>query len=278
MKISGTESTLFLPWKSDDREAADADRATRVEGISHLHLAGIERHCRGEGLEGRAHLIGARRHPVEPVLFKRLDRIVRIVVGQRRHGEHFAGVNIEHHASRRDCLVAVDCRGQFIAQHMLNPQIQRQPHRLEILVKRHANGRKVTEPLPVDIFLHAGDALVVDVDVTDDMRRGGTAGIEPAGLGPEADTGNAKCQDLALLLWRKLTPQPLEAGVGGEFAMDPAQIEIGQHGGEQFDGLVRHRQSCWVRQTATLCGCRWREPRHCDPEDQDAKPSTGSNG
>ena len=45
-----------------------------------------------------------------------------------------------------------------------------------------------------------GDALVVDVDVADQVRDFGPTGIDALVLGQEADAGNAEAVDLLLLL------------------------------------------------------------------------------
>ena len=52
------------------------------------------------------------------------------------------------------------------------------------------------QPLVVDIFLDAGDALVVDIDQAEDVRGGRAARIEAPVLGEEADAGNAERVDL----------------------------------------------------------------------------------
>ena len=67
------------------------------------------------------------------------------------------------------------------------------------LAAGEAGGVKIGEPVVVDIFLDAGDALVVDVDEADDVRGGRAARIEAPVLGEEADAGNAERVDLLLL-------------------------------------------------------------------------------
>ena len=108
----------------------------------------------------------------------------------------------------------------------------------EAFIDGHAGGGEIAEPLAFNVFLHPGDALVVDIDVTDDIGRGRTTGIEAALFGTETDAGNTEREDLALLLGRQLATQPLEARGRGELAINRAHIEIGQHGHEPLDGLV----------------------------------------
>ena len=55
-------------------------------------------------------------------------------------------------------------------------------------------------------FLDAGDALIVDVDVADQVRDLGRVRIDPLVLGEKADAGNAEPMNLELLLGRYFAP------------------------------------------------------------------------
>ena len=68
----------------------------------------------------------------------------------------------------------------------------------------------------VEPLLDAGDALVVDVDVADQVRDFGAVRIDALVLGQEADAGQAELVDLALLLRRDLALEPDEALFGAE--------------------------------------------------------------
>ena len=75
----------------------------------------------------------------------------------------------------------------LVAHDVLDAQVDRQLDRLQVRRPRQARRLEVGEALLVDVFLHAGDALVVDVGQADDVRRGRAARIEAAFLGAEAD-------------------------------------------------------------------------------------------
>ena len=132
--------------------------------------------------------------------------------------QHLAGMDVEDDAGSGDRLVAVHRPDEFVAEDVLDAHVDRQLHRLEIVRPAEARLVQVAEPAVVDIFLDAGDALIVDVDEADDMRGGGTAGIEAPVLGEEADAGNAEVVNLLALGRRDLALQPHEAGVAGELA------------------------------------------------------------
>ena len=176
-----------------DGLVADRDRTRGVEAAFQRHLAGIQRHRRGEALEGRAHLVEAGRHAVQPVLVLRIERIVRVEIRHRRHRHHLAGLDVEHDGAGRDGVVALHrrrrsrrarCAGRCRSIESLTG--------LQILGHRQAGRLQVGKALLVDVFLHAGDALVVDVGQADDVRRGRAARIEAPLLGAEADAGNAE--------------------------------------------------------------------------------------
>ena len=96
--------------------------------------------------------------------------------------QHFAGVDVEDDAGRGDRLVALHRAGELVAQDVLDAEVDRQLDRLEVLAAREAGVVQIGEPVVVDIFLDAGDALVVDVDEADDVRGGRAARIEAAVL------------------------------------------------------------------------------------------------
>ena len=94
------------------------------------------------------------------------------------------------------------------------------------------------EPLPVQPFLDAGDALVVDIHVADLVRDHRPVGIDALVLGEEADAGNAEPVDLLLLLGADLALEPDEAALRRQALAHFVGVEIGQHRGEQFLRLV----------------------------------------
>ena len=97
---------------------------------------------------------------------------------------------------------------------------------------------EIGEPLIVEPLLHAGDALVVDIDETDQMRDFGAGGIDALVLAQEADAGNAEAVDFLLLLRRDFTLQPHKTLARGNAIADFADIEIRQGRGQQLDRFV----------------------------------------
>ena len=57
-------------------------------------------------------------------------RIVGVVVGQRDHGDNFAGANVKDNAGRSDRVEFGAGSDQFIAQRMLHAQIDGELHRV----------------------------------------------------------------------------------------------------------------------------------------------------
>jgi hypothetical protein len=75
---------------------------------------------------------------------------------------------------------------------------------------------KVIQESLIDIPLHSGDALVVDVDSAKHVRGGGTTWIEAPVLNTETDAGDAKLVDRLLLPRRDLALDVGKLGVGRE--------------------------------------------------------------
>src|SRR5215213_6764992 len=67
------------------------------------------------------------------------------------------------------------------------------------------------QAMSIEPFLDAGDALVVDIDVTDEVGDFGAVGIDALVLGEEAHARQAKLVDFLTLLRRDLAPEPDEA-------------------------------------------------------------------
>src|SRR5690606_8114464 len=101
-----------------------------------------------------------------------------------------------------------------------------------------ASQLEVRQTLIVDIFLHTGDALVVDIHQADNMGSSRTAGIEAALLGTESDAGNAQIHDRLLLARRQLAAKPDEASVALQAIIGLLKIEIGQNRHQLLKRLV----------------------------------------
>ena len=105
-----------------------------------------------------------------------------------------AGVHVEDDGTGRLALIGLDRVGDDVVDDVLDAEVDRELHRLQRLVAGQAGRGEIGEALLVDIFLHAGDAVVVDIDIAEDMRGGAAAGIEAAHFRTEADGGNAEAR------------------------------------------------------------------------------------
>ena len=75
---------------------------------------------------------------------------------------------------------------------MLHAQIDRELDRLLQAVGGEPGQVQIGKAAAVQPFLDAGNALIVDVDVPDQMRDLGAVRIDALVLGQEADAGNAR--------------------------------------------------------------------------------------
>ena len=80
---------------------------------------------------------------------------------------------------------------------MLHPQIDGKLDRLLQPVGGKTGEMQRLQAMAVEPFLDAGDALVVDVDVADQVRHLGAVRIDALVLGEEADARQAELVDLA---------------------------------------------------------------------------------
>ena len=165
-------------------------------------LAGVERHRQRQRLEGRAHLEHAGGQAVDAGRIVRLLRIVRIVVRHRDHRDDLAGPHVGDETGRGLGLVLVLRLQQFVAQRVLDAQVDRELHRLLLPVVGEARHVQVGKAVAVEPFLDAGDTLVVDVHMADQVRDHRTGRIDALVLAQEADARNAEPMDLPLLLRR----------------------------------------------------------------------------
>ena len=121
---------------------------------------------------------------------------------------------------------------------MLDAQVDRQFHRLLQAVGGEAGAVQIGQTVVVQPLLHAGDALVVDVDEADQMRDFGAGRIDALVLAQEADAGNAEAVDVLLLLRRDFALQPDKALARRQAVAHFAGVEVRQRRGQKFDRLV----------------------------------------
>src|SRR6202022_2889319 len=104
-----------------------------------------------------------------------------------------------------------------IAYGMLHPQVDRELYRLLQPVGRKACRMQRREPVAVEPLLHSGNALIFDVEQTDQGRGLGAAWIGALVLIQEAEARNAEPINILLLLRADLALEPGKAAplVGG---------------------------------------------------------------
>jgi len=89
--------------------------------------------------------------------------------------------------------------------------------------------------------------LIVDIDVTKDMRRSAPAGIEATFFRSEPYAGKSKGKDISLLPRRELAPQPLEAAVHLELLVGLPPIQARNDDGEFLHHFVGVDDATGVR-------------------------------
>ncbi|MGY3456969.1 hypothetical protein ACVWW5_002419 [Bradyrhizobium sp. LM3.4] len=203
-----------------------------------VDLAGIERHRQRERLEGRAHLVDAGGQAIDAVGVVRFLRIVGIEVRKGDHRHDLAGLDVGDDAGGGLGVVLLLGLQEFVAQGVLDAQIDRELDRLLQPVGGKTCAVEIGQPLIVEPLLHAGDALVVDVDETDEVGDLVAGRIDALVLAQEADAGNAELVDVLLLLRRDLTLEPDEALARRQALANLDLVEVGHGGGQELDRLI----------------------------------------
>ena len=193
-----------------DRKFSIVQRPARIPQRVETVFAGIERHRERERLEGRAHLVDAGGQAVDAVGVVRFLRIVRIEIRHRDHRHHLAGLDVGDETGGRLGVKFLLGLEQFVAQRVLDPQVDRQFDRTLQAVGGKAGAMQIGKAVVVEPLLHPGDALVVDVDEADQMRDLVAGRIDALVLAQEADAGNAEAVDFLLLLRRDFALEPDE--------------------------------------------------------------------
>ncbi len=94
------------------------------------------------------------------------------------------------------------------------------------------------QSLAVEPLLDSGNALVVDIDVTDEVRNFSAIRVIALVLVQKTDAWQALTVNLALLLRRDVTPQPDKAALRGKPLAQFGAIEVRQARREPFDRVV----------------------------------------
>ena len=165
-------------------------------------------------------------------------RVVGVVIRLRHHGDDLAGAHVENDPGCGQRLEFGAGGDQLVAQRMLNAQIDGKLHRGLQPVGGKPRHVQRGEPVAVQPLLHAGDALIVGIDVADQMRDLGAVRVAALVFAEKADARQALPVDFPLLLGRDVTLEPHEAALGGQPLAQLGGIDIGQVRGEQFHRLV----------------------------------------
>ena len=196
-----------------DGVAADMDR-DGGEPVPDVGDVVLQRHRRGLQLEGRAGLVHAGDGAVEALVVGGVVEQVGVVVGQADHGDDFAGAHVHHDGAGADRLELGLCGGQLVTHHRLHAHVEREAQRLAVA------GQAM-----VEIALHAGDAMIVDIDRAHDLRRGAAERIAAFLARLEIDAGNAEVVDRKLLLRRDLARDVDELLLAGQPSHDVVDIQ-----------------------------------------------------
>src|SRR5258708_2836950 len=97
---------------------------------------------------------------------------------------------------------------------------------------------QVREAARIEPFLDAGDTLVVDIDVADEMGDLRAVWIDALVLGQKSDARKAEPVDLLALLGRDLALEPHEAALGSEPLAQLRRIDLRHDRGEEFRCFV----------------------------------------
>ncbi len=97
---------------------------------------------------------------------------------------------------------------------------------------------RIGEALLVEIFFHPGDADIVGVYVTQNMRGNRAIGVDSHIFRREADAGKTEVENLRLLLRRHMPLDPDEAFLRAETLAQLFGVDVRQHRGDHLDGFV----------------------------------------
>ena len=194
-----------------DGELTVAQRCACIELSVKIGLAGIQRHRQRQRLEGRSHFIDAGGQTVDAGRIVGFARIVGIVIRHGHHGDDLAGLHIGNETCRSFRLVFVFRLEQFIAQRVFDAKIDCKLDRFLQPISRKTRTMQIGKARTIEPFFHTRDALIVDVHMSDQVRRQRSARIDTLVLAQKPDAGNSEAVDFLLLYRRDFTLQPHEA-------------------------------------------------------------------
>ena len=112
--------------------------------------------------------------------------MVRVVVGQRDHGDDLAAVDVEHHAGAADGLEHFHLARDLAGDDSLHACIDRQR---DVLAGGQARIKRFFQPC---------QTFIVHVDLAEDVRCQLAAGVAAKGALAEIDARNAKTEDFGV--------------------------------------------------------------------------------
>jgi hypothetical protein len=121
---------------------------------------------------------------------------------------------------------------------MLHAQIDCEANGLLLIVDAEPGAVQIGETAVVDPFLDAGNALIVDIDVTNDVRELVAVWIDALVFGQESDARNAEAVNLLLLRRRDVPLEPGKTAFRAEPLAHLAAVEVRQHAGQELGRLV----------------------------------------
>src|SRR5258708_34470947 len=119
---------------------------------------------------------------------------------------------------------------------MLHAQIDAEADRLLLAVDAETGAVQIGKTAVVDPFLDAGVALIVDIDVTNNVREFVAVRIDAFVLGQESDARNAEAVHFTLLGRRDVPLEPSKTTLRSEPLAHFAAVEVRQH--------ARHELRC----------------------------------
>ncbi len=152
---------------------------------------------------------------------------MRIEIGQRHHGHHFAGFDVEHEPRAADGAETRDRRHQFLAQHMLHADVDRERERTAAALQHF-----------VERLLHAGEAFAVDIGEADHMGGQRALRIDAALVALEINPRDAEPVHVILLARREMAPDPHEGTVARELGLHFRLAQLGQHRDQLAGGFA----------------------------------------
>ena len=155
--------------------------------------------------------------------------MVRIEIRQRGEGDDLPRIDVHDGGRSGLRLEFFDALGEFVANRMGHLEVEGEGDGLQILGRQvEAEAVEGGEALSVDIFLDAGDALVVDVGEAENMGGDRAVRVDAPVLRQEADAGQAETEDFVLFLRRDVALDPDETLARAEPLAQLLRIEVRQ--------------------------------------------------